>query len=531
MSWQIYDVKGATSLSGVKWVLIETSGKRAQVPYKDFGGPFNLVKGKLADQGIILASKKKTDSFLEKVEDLTHFPVKPLIDRSGWNGDHFAMPDGTIISPTGASAPIRVFEPTFNKSSAQGSLRKWKRRVAVPLTDHAIAMFVFMLAFMPPLLRLSGRDDNVGFELVGPGGTGKSTLQLLMSSILGGIGRGSDGSYHITFDTTLNALEEQMAIHADLPIIIEEANLYMAGASSSVRRNAYKAFVFKMSGGREKGRFGSAASGEYRFSYLSSSNEPLADLIGQNSDVAKAAGDRLITLQLDPRRPHGVFDHLPNGVGSGSEFANRLTNAAALHHGRAIRRYLQRLVQARADDEKGLRAEIQKHMAHFREKAGVDLNNGSAVRVADAFGLVYGAGKLAQKYGALPRHWKCGPAVLTCYREHRLTPASRMTFNERLAALAEAADTVHLGGNRPEPRPEAVAAASVFVNERSARRELLIRSKRIEEILGDWKSLRRLPEVLQTLIRDGGRKTVKRRLGGEETTERVYCFTLQPANG
>ena len=78
---------------------------------------------------------------------------------------------------------------------------------------------------MLDLVWLTSRVGSFGFELVGEKGIGKSTLQYLMSSVLGGAIQGADGNYWVTLDTTVNALEDTMAEHSDLPIIFDEAGL------------------------------------------------------------------------------------------------------------------------------------------------------------------------------------------------------------------------------------------------------------------------------------------------------------------
>ena len=138
--------------------------------------------------------------------------VRPLIEHSGWSGACFALPDGTVSAPEGVHDAVVVFDPLPDKYAKKGTCTGWKRHVAVPVTGQAMPMFMLMLSFMPPLRQFSHRPDNFGFELVGPGGTGKTTLQLAMSSIFGGTGRGGGGCYWITLDTTLNALEDQQQL-------------------------------------------------------------------------------------------------------------------------------------------------------------------------------------------------------------------------------------------------------------------------------------------------------------------------------
>jgi hypothetical protein len=472
---------------------------------------------------MVITGKKAAEKLAQSVYEIEGFPDKPLIDRSGWNGLYFALPDGTIFSAAGAEEVVVVFDATPRKCRQAGTMDDWTTRVAKPLTGQSMPMFAIMLTFLPPLLRLCELSGNPGFEIVGPPGTGKSTVQKLASSVLGGV-EGAE-AYHITFDTTLNALEAQMAVHADLPMILEEANLFFAGETPAKRANSFKALAFRMSAGREKERYNLPGQGDHRFAYLSSSNESLTSLIGAGSDVAKAAGYRLITLEISPNHPFGVFDNLPPGYDSTSEYAGKLVSAASRHHGHAIRKFLAGVVQARADSEAALRRKVGRLMKLFRDRCQVDLNDGSAVRIADLFGLVFAAGRLARDYGALPREWHCGDAVLACYERHLRRSASPPTVLDRLLSVANSDEVIHLRPGATVPLLD-VQTGIAFVRHRATRRELVVRRKAIGQLFSDWSVLARRPDVKALLVRDGKHLTTKRKLNKLLPAEPVYCFAL-----
>lgn len=516
-------VHGYVDRSGVEWVAVEHKGKEALVLHEEFAGSSAAAFKLLARQGVTIVSKAACNRVIEDVAKLDFSTVRNFVAHSGWSGGCFALPDGTIFAPDGVDAEC-AFETKPDKCEKRGSLKGWKLGVAVPLTGQALPMFMLMFAFMPPLLRLTSRADNFGFELVGPGGTGKTTMQRLMASIFGGTGQGDDGCYWITFDTTLNALENQMSVYSDLPIPIEEAAHYLADESQAKRAAALKAFAFKMSGGTHKDRQTCPAAKEHRFSYFSSSNDRLIDLIGRASDVARAAIDRLITLNVDASGPYGVFADLPEGFASSSQFAEALKAAARDHHGVAGRHFLRKLVDTRAAGEEALRVRIRNLVKRFHAKAGVDLNNGSDMRVAEAFGLVYAAGEIAKEFGALPKSWKCGPAALKCYREFRHGAPPYVPPRERLLELSKADGTVRL--DRPTRRATAaqIEAASVFVYQGQKGRELLIRTPAIEEVIPDWKYVR---AQFKPLMRPEGKRwdnKCKLTRGGK--SERVFVFKL-----
>lgn len=524
---QSYEIKaeGVLALSGTKWIQVTERDKCAFLRLTDCSSQAG-ARALLAQRGIAVTSTSKANRLFEQIDQISEYSASPLVDHSGWNGEHFVLPDGTVISPSSVRKPVVVFETDQGKCQKSGSFKAWKRNVAEPLTGQVIPMFAVMLAFMPPLLRLSSRTGNFGFELVGPPGIGKTTVQLIASSVLGGIGRADDGScYWTTFNSTLNHLESVMEIHSDLPMFIEEASLFLADESPAKRAAAFKAFAFRIGGGKDKERLNSPAGRTHRVSYLSSSNQTLASLIGEDTDVARAAGDRLITLELERNGGLGIFSKLPEGFQSTSAMARALIDAASTNHGHAIRKYLRPLVDGRANDEAGIRCRIAKLVQQFTERAGVDPNDGSAMRVAEAFGLVYAAGVIAQEFGVIPESWKCGSAVLRCYRHFRVGYSPPISFEDMLSALAAAPDALHLG-NGDKHKPSAIDAAEVVVRHANGMIEIIISKDAIHKRLPAWRLQRRRPDVIALLQKERGRQTIKRKLHKSLPARRVYSFLL-----
>jgi hypothetical protein len=312
-----------------------------------------------------------------------------------------------------------------------------------------------------------------------------------------------------------------------MPLIIDEAALYFAGESKSKRGALFKAFAFKAAAGTHKGRLGQRQTGDtYRFSYLSSSNERLTALVNDDEEATKAAADRLLTLPIDEDRDYGAFDFLPEQYDSSSAFAASLIKAMSKHHGTAGQAYLQALVNEHANHPKRLKRRIEHLMARFRKLAGVDQNNGSAIRVADAFGLVYAAGKLAVGYEVLPSAVDCEEAALACYRQHIQGAQPTQPFAERLKAVLEEPTTTKLADKGAKLKKKQLAAASAITLPGPQGRELLIPDDKIEAVFPDWLSIRRQAAVTSLLMRDGRHLSKKRSLTKDGTRKRFYCFRV-----
>ena len=321
------------------------------------------------------------------------------------------------------------------------------------------------------------------------------------------------GHYWVSLDTTYNALEDMMKVHSDLPLIMDEANLLAATDSAKVRGDIFKALAFKLYNGSLKSRFGGPVERDYRLGFIISSNEPLASLLGQGNDVARAAQDRLITIPIDTS-----FGSVPKQFRSSSEFAKKLMRSAQRHHGHAIRRFLTGLVKDKVDDEAKLRHRIRRHVERFHRAAGTNLNEGSATRVAEAFGLVYAAGKLAQRYGVLPDVLTTRAAALHCYRLHRNHADCHFaTFKSRLLAAANSEQAVLLKKGQ-----DATRGALAFLSRHKGHAELLVPQEHITELFADWDRIKSSREVAAYLQRDGDAYKVKRVILGKKA--RVYCF-------
>lgn len=290
-----------------------------------------------------------------------------------------------------------------------------------------------------------------------------------------------------------------MAVHSDMVLLLDEANLFGMGETARALAAMFKDVAFKLGSGTTKARMGSEG-GEKRLLFLSTSNEPLASLIGEHSEGAKAAADRLITIPIPEDRPYGVLDFVPAGYSSPGAFVDAVMSATQNYCGQALPRFLAKLVNERARDEAGLRRKIAGFMEVFRERSGVDNNSGSARRIADAFGLVYAAGKLAEKYRAIPRHYNCGLAVMACYQHHLGRAQAGLSFADRLERLSRRQDVPHLGKGRAPALMDAEYETGIFIKEGRNGHELLIRADRIERHIPDWKHIRGREEVQSLLI-------------------------------
>jgi hypothetical protein len=219
-------VSGATAPNGKPYVQIRTSGKCTWVPREAFTGnggeALRILK---AGQMPFLANEWLQCKKL--VAELRRYPKRPLIERPGWNGRHFALIDGTVFSPTGEDSAVLLFPKNRQKCASAGSIDEWRKLTAV-LKDQPIATFVLLSSYLGPFLSLTNSMMNQGFELAGPGGKGKSTLQRLAAAVWGPADNPAGVNFWITANVTTNGLEPIMAEHHDSMLIIDDSNLFAA---------------------------------------------------------------------------------------------------------------------------------------------------------------------------------------------------------------------------------------------------------------------------------------------------------------
>jgi hypothetical protein len=392
---------------------------------------------------------------------------------------------------------------------------------------------VLCTSFAGPLLALTNRAMNQGFEIAGPKGVGKSTLQRLAAAACGPANDPQGRNYWITANATVNGLEHALAEHESLTMIIEETNLFAAGKDDRARAAAFNELVFRLADGTAKRRHGDTGKQQrYRFVFLTSTNEPLPTLLmGSRIDVSEAAADRLITIAIDGDRPFKIFDTLPAKWSSSSAMASDLNAAIAKHHGHGIRKFLQTLVRTRASRPQWAEAELKGALERFRNAVAVNRNDGSAVRVADAFGLVAAAGEIAVRCGAVSPKLKPFEAALACYDLWRAAEPDNARVMERLLRLRDHPNAIHVDCKRLQKisDEEIDAAPAVVRTGRSGRIELLLTEKQLDRTFPNNAQLFADAGVRNLLVAEANRRQTKRRIRKGGDKERFYCFRIDVA--
>lgn len=520
-------VRGMTSTSGTDWIKVQQGKRVVYIPHGEFMTSQSDVKSRLSAGKIVLIASD-WQNLIAKVRS-AKFRPRPLVDRVGWTDPYFAMPDTRVFGPA-TSKPTAVFRGDSKKCARAGTLQGWRREVAEIVDGQSLPMFMLMAAFVAPLLKLTRRTGNFGFELTGPPGTGKSTVLYLMASVAGGAVNGSGENYWNTCNTTVNALEKKALQHIDLPLLLDDATAFAGEDNSSTKGNKFKLFVMNLSLGETKDRWTDTdGPTRFRLMYAITSNTALADVIANvATNEVGAAADRLMTLDTGLLN-HGTFDFIPAEYADETEFARKLVEGLSAEYGTALPAFLEQLVQHRADDEAGLRAGIQNRIDQFLVKVQVNRANASDVRVGEAFGLVMTAGLLAQRYGVLPKSFDCETAAVSAYCLYQASTA-RSSFEDRLLAYAADQGVIDLNATyrKDLTLAEFEDVPGVFRGRPGKNREFLVHPRTFRRAFPDWRRMLKDSSVAALLETEKPHNTIKRALiRGDKTGRRVYCFRLE----
>jgi len=521
-------ILGITAPSGIRYVGISSGADTAWLPQSVFSAGDRVFVPALAVRNRHLIDKKEIEAFKGQLARLTDFPPGIIVEAPGWNGDVFALHNGTTF---GADANLYIpiaFDVTANKNMTAGTKEGWLTQVATPLAAQPLGAFLMSAMFVPFLQRFMPQVANFAIEVIGPEGIGKSTLLQAASSVFGATGIDGPHRFWESFATGVDALPKLIAAHRDHPLILDEANVLFASPDRKASATAYALLAHDL-GRRETAR-GSlhAVASAYRGLVVLASNESLQTMAG----MPPIAGDQIITLVVPSAWKHGVFVKIPKRYADGGAFAEALSTAASRHHGLAAREFLRRLTADMAKDRSRLQRRLDLWQDKFLKMAGVDRNIGKELRTARAFAAVYAAGKLATRYKILPRSYRCRTAMLTCYQLHRDATAPDIPFRDRLEALIASGSVVAVSDKDDAEQAQRVREAIGTLHEKGSYRELRIPPDRIRTAFRDWDRLKGTAAVKEVLVGEKGKRgqdKSKARLAPSFPKERLYCFRLPPS--
>lgn len=415
-----YDENLGYEIARFKW-------DRQHVGWKDLvfrqsmlvDGAYKEFSGAIADQGIVLYNRKRTETFqlmlrsymdeLRKMQSVTNH-----YSSMGWkeNFSQFLVGetmlardvDG-VVTETTSSMSMANSRHTQNAYAQSGTYQAWRQLTKVLDTGafpvHALALCVSLSSVFYAFTGLKG----VTLSFYGETGSGKTLAQKWMQSVWG-----NPDELHFAAKFTLNSLFHRLSTHCHLPMTVDEATMM---ADKDVGD-----FIYWVSQGKDKARLTKTISERDQKGWATvvtlSTNKSIASKIAAAGMESDAQQVRLLELNVPVSE---VFSG-SSGTGSG------MYNAIHQHYGHAGREFVRKLMELGPDK---LREMTVKAPALFKERFKVTFT-GQERYWEQLLSLAYLAAVLAHKWDII--RYDAAPAFEWALKQLNLSRTS-MKENKR----------------------------------------------------------------------------------------------------
>jgi len=417
--------------------------------------------GAVADQGIVLNSKKQTEyfqimlrSYMDKLRQQR--TMTNLYSTMGWKNNYTEWVMGDTILRREKNGSVQEQQIVLSSSSQRlghdlygtmGTLEEWHEFTTLALkADMPAHMLALIVSLSSPFYAFTGLKSTV-VSLYGPTGCGKTLAQLWAQSIWG-----DPTKLHFAAKYTQNALFSRFALYAHMPLTVDETTLMDVKDVGD--------FLYWVTQGRDKARLTRTSeereSKEWAAPSIISTNKSMGSKLVASGLETTAQMARLLEVNLDS---HRLFQ-------DGSSAGREIYNFVATHYGVAGRTFLNKLLELGPDT---IKAMIDDSYATFNKRYSVKFSGDErfweqAIVLADL------AGRLGYEWGILsfkPKHaieW-----VLTQIGAMRKNVADYQIdafdmMSEFLNDNAGAALTVmHTGDTKPTPDMQRIPRGEVRV--------------------------------------------------------------------
>lgn len=373
-------------------------------------GGSEVVSG-LLDRGYFLkTSREAKKRLIEYLGDYKTDNRIRLVERLGWFGNAFLLPEGAIGNPT---EPLHYYcegAPAC-KISQRGTVAEWRDNIGFYCAGNSLPTFAICAAFAAPLLDIL-QSEPCGFHFVGDSSLGKSTLLKLAASVYG-----NPQQYVRTWRATDNALEATAAAHSDCLLALDEIG--------QIDPRIVGETVYMLGNGEGKSRaneFGRSRGVEHRWRlvFISSGEKTLQAHMAEAGKKPQAGMEaRLLTIPANMHKDSntrlklGIYQDAHTFPG-GAPLSDHLSGACNQYHGAVAIEFIKALTDT------SRRAEVIEHVIRARERfsgllAGRDIS-GQVARASDKFALLAVAGEIATELGLTgwQRGWATS-AVRECF--------------------------------------------------------------------------------------------------------------------
>ena len=309
-----------------------------------------------------------------------------LVDRLGWHGDAFLMPNGCIGPEDGGKLLYQGAARLMEVVTPSGTLSDWQGSIGRYCMGNDVLTFAVSVAFAGPLMGLASQVQTSGFHFYGDSSQGKTTLLMAACCVFGGRG------YMQTWRATDNAFEGMAALYTGGLLALDEIHQCDPRIIGDV--------IYSLSSDAGKNRSTETGASlrrqqTWRTILLSSGEKSLSTHMAEAGRDAKSGMEvRLVGLRIGEASSGPIFTEL-HGFPDGAAMSDAIKAAASRYSGTAARAFVEQLVQDRAKVG-GQLAELVRRFADEVVPAGA---HGQVGRVASLCGLVAAAGEMASMWG------------------------------------------------------------------------------------------------------------------------------------
>ncbi|PBB81183.1 hypothetical protein CK218_12500 [Mesorhizobium sp. WSM3879] len=443
-----------------------------------------------------------------------------LASRTGWHNRSFLITgnrcigaDDVLLNP--ALEPGR----TLDTPSSKGTFAGWQENVAKPALRSDYAAFAILHSFAAPLFRFSHSRLREGalFHLWSSSSTGKTTALKVGGSVAG-------PQQHLPdWDASTRALQELGATRNGLQLVLDDTEKIKNGAKWQILSST----IHQLTGG--KGTTYSQAVQDrlpnVKFDVWGLSTGPLsieAEFVRGGRERTDGDRARTIDIRVPDKASGGIWSAANySGEKARANASECLANSAEKDHGTALIEWVTYLVDNQDTLETLVTHLIDKFVDHVcREQGGVQR------RIAQKFGLVLAAARLAIKAGILPWTQRdCDRLLLRIYRLSQEGAEDReMPQNDPATVVWQAAqDRRRFPRFEDSDDIEVAESCPGFVAGSPGKRRLFISTEAISELFPDCckATIDRLNSQGIVLNGEGGKRTRQIRVSVDGRRQRV----------
>lgn len=358
------------------------------MPMSMLAGDGNILQERLLSGGLYIAPGSQQRGLLRTYIQTARTRTRARsVNRLGWAGDQFVLPDETIGAADGETLLFQAIQDTEHHLRTSGSLTAWRNQVGRKCSGNSRLILSVSCAFAGPLLSLVGAESG-GIHLYGPSSLGKTTALLVGASVCGG---GGKNGYVQSWRTTANGLEAIAQLHNDLTLFLDELGQVDPREAAEV--------AYLLGNGTGKARMTRTITARPKLTwsllYVSAGEMTLADHAQTAGKRTKGGAEvRLLNIDADAGAGLGLFEEL-HGADSPDAFSRQLRDAAKSVYGTPLRAYLNLL----ANDQASVLAALQAFCKDFLKSHIPERAAGEVSRAAARFALIGFAGELATSFG------------------------------------------------------------------------------------------------------------------------------------